>query len=244
MHGTVVHRWELPFREALSSSSHVQILLPTKRFIGFAATSIPTGICWPSITPTATRPTAMDWSRWTRTPSSCGPIPIGVHHDIDVGEDGTIYTLVQKLAAQPPAGLEFIDAPYMTDSLVVLSPEGQELQNIPLWRPSLNSPYALTCFSSNKFLSPFATDPSRAEADAPSGDESPPQPPEERSAPHQQRQGLEPAYAAKFPLFKAGQVLLSLRNLETLAVVDPTTRSVVWAAQGIWHAPARCRISG
>jgi hypothetical protein len=46
---------------------------------------------------------------------------------------------------------------------------------------------------------------------------------------------LSRAYAAKFPLFKAGQVLLSMRNLDTLAVVDRTTRSVVWSAPGIWR---------
>jgi hypothetical protein len=42
--------------------------------------------------------------------------------------------------------------------------------------------------------------------------------------------------AAKFPLFQAGQVLLSLRNRDTVAVLDRPTRRVVWAAQGIWQA--------
>jgi hypothetical protein len=39
----------------------------------------------------------------------------------------------------------------------------------------------------------------------------------------------------KFPLFQAGQVLLSLRNIDTIAVLDRSTRRVVWAAQGIWQ---------
>lgn len=34
---------------------------------------------------------------------------------------------------------------------------------------------------------------------------------------------LNRAYATKFPMFKVGQVLLSLRNLDTLALVDTTT---------------------
>jgi hypothetical protein len=40
--------------------------------------------------------------------------------------------------------------------------------------------------------------------------------------------------AAKFPLFKPGQVLISLRNLDAVAVLDIKTRRVVWAACGIW----------
>ncbi|HEY7427947.1 MAG TPA: arylsulfotransferase family protein, partial [Gemmataceae bacterium] len=47
---------------------------------------------------------------------------------------------------------------------------------------------------------------------------------------------LKETQAAKFPLFQAGQVLLSMRNLNTIAVVDRHTRSVVWAARGIWKA--------
>jgi hypothetical protein len=41
--------------------------------------------------------------------------------------------------------------------------------------------------------------------------------------------------AAKFPLFQAGQVLVSLRNIDTLAVVDRHTRRVAWACQGFWR---------
>jgi hypothetical protein len=47
---------------------------------------------------------------------------------------------------------------------------------------------------------------------------------------------LPRALAAKFPLFKPGQLLISLRNLDLLAVVDRERRSVVWASGGIWRA--------
>jgi hypothetical protein len=47
---------------------------------------------------------------------------------------------------------------------------------------------------------------------------------------------LSRVLAPKFPLFQAGQVLLSLRNRGTIAVLDRHTRRVVWAARGIWKA--------
>ena len=70
-------------------------------------------------------------------------MPTHVHHDVDVGEDGTIYTLAQKIVSEPPAGLESFAAPYLADSLVVLSADGQELQNIPIVEAFADSPYAL-----------------------------------------------------------------------------------------------------
>jgi hypothetical protein len=47
---------------------------------------------------------------------------------------------------------------------------------------------------------------------------------------------LNPNLAPKFPLFKQGQLLVSLRNINTIAVVDPDTQKVVWAARGPWMA--------
>jgi hypothetical protein len=42
--------------------------------------------------------------------------------------------------------------------------------------------------------------------------------------------------APKFPLFKAGQLLLSFRHLDALAVLDPDRGKVVWGTHGPWHA--------
>jgi hypothetical protein len=41
--------------------------------------------------------------------------------------------------------------------------------------------------------------------------------------------------ASKFPSFKAGQVLVSMRGLDAIAVLDPPTGTVVWGVCGPWH---------
>ncbi|HEY7428000.1 MAG TPA: arylsulfotransferase family protein, partial [Gemmataceae bacterium] len=46
---------------------------------------------------------------------------------------------------------------------------------------------------------------------------------------------LNQSLASKFPLFKPGQVLLSLRSLDTVAVLDRHTGRVVWASRGVWQ---------
>jgi hypothetical protein len=46
---------------------------------------------------------------------------------------------------------------------------------------------------------------------------------------------LTSARARHFPLFQAGEVLISLRSFDCLAVLDVHKRSVVWAARGPWR---------
>jgi hypothetical protein len=158
-----------------------------------------------------------------------------------VGEDGTIYALGQEIVSKAPAGLEFLDPPYLTDSLVVLSPEGRELENIPLAEAFANSPYALTLASGKK-----------SQAVKPVGDGPTATPAAASSTPtgfnplHAYREPdvlhtnsvrvLSRALAPKFPQFQAGQVLLSMRNTDAIAVLDRPTRRVVWAARGVWQA--------
>jgi hypothetical protein len=47
---------------------------------------------------------------------------------------------------------------------------------------------------------------------------------------------LKREFAPKFALFKEGQVLISLCNLNAIAVLDVPSRSIVWATQGVWLA--------
>ena len=47
-------------------------------------------------------------------------------------------------------------------------------------------------------------------------------------------QELPAALASAFPMFAAGDLLLSLRNIHTLLVVDPRTRQIKWRQTGPW----------
>jgi hypothetical protein len=241
MRATVVHRWELPFSQAWSRPPHVEDSLPDDQIHWFRCHLYANGDLL-AIYQT-------DYQGDNDTPYGYGLVKVDkdskllwaypgrVHHDVDVDEDGTIYTLTQKIIRKPPAGVAFLPAPScLTDSLVVLSPEGKELESIPLLEAVAQSPYVSILDSGTR----------HAILSDPRGDLSP-----------QPQQTLEdkPIYiksddllhtdsvkvlsrtlAPKFPLFKPGQILLSLRNRDTVAVLDRPTRRVVWAAQGIWQA--------
>jgi len=214
MRGTVVHCWELPFRQAWPRPSHIEDPLPDEHIYWFRCHLYPNGDLLAVYQSDGDTPYGYGLVKLNKESKLLWAYANHVHHDVDVGEDGTIYTLTQRIVTKPPAGLEFLDPPYLTDSLVVLSPDGQELQNIPIAEAFVNSSYALT-------LTARKNDPVWSER--------------ETDILHVNGvRVLNRTFASRFPLFKPGQVLLSVLSLDTLAVLDRDTRRVIWAARGIW----------
>ncbi len=153
------------------------------------------------------------------------------HHDLDVGADGTIYVIINEMVEKVPPGLPDIPTPCMVDFVDIISPEGKRKKRIPLLEAFHNSPYtALFCsLERPRMYNPMAQ----------RGAWTPPFVEDERSRDVLHTNAvkvLNPELASKFPLFKAGQLLISPRRLDTIAVLDPDSEKVVWAARGPWKA--------
>ena len=58
-----------------------------------------------------------------------------------VGPDGRIYVLTHDFSSEPLPDFGNLQSPRIDDFLVVLSPEGRELEKIPLIEPVASSPY-------------------------------------------------------------------------------------------------------
>jgi Arylsulfotransferase (ASST) len=140
------------------------------------------------------------------------------HHDLDVDEEGTIYVLTQQLESKLPAGFEEElsgGQPYRLDYLTLLAPDGRETAKISLLEAFRDSPYA--------FLLGRESSPDGRTAL------------EDGDVLHANAvKVLKRNLAASFPQFKVGQVLVSLRNMDVIAVIDPKMRVVVWATRGPW----------
>jgi hypothetical protein len=161
--------------------------------------------------------------------------PEKCHHDLDVGEDGTIYVLTNEIVQKVPKRLERIPTPCMVDQLHMLSPDGKVLKRIALLEALNNSPYL-------PLLGLFEKPGSFGDRTSPGhlggtrtslfGNDV-----RNRDVLHTNAvKVLSAKLVPKFPLFKPGQLLLSLRNIDTIAVLDPNTEKVVWAARGPWQA--------
>ncbi|HTU89465.1 MAG TPA: arylsulfotransferase family protein [Gemmataceae bacterium] len=243
MRGNVVHHWQMPFSRVWPHPSHVKDPLDDDQIHWFGCYLYGNGDLLAIYHADGDTPYGYGLVKLDKDSKLLWAYPGRVHHDIDVDEDGVLYTLTHKLFREPSADLDFFPSPYLTDFLVVLSPDGRELENIPLAQAFAKSPYALTLVSlasvsklmvsSNRPKSKTAPPPASARMLRP------PAPPQELKYDVLHANSvkvLKRARAAKFPLFQPGQVLLSLRNLDTIAVLDRPTRSIVWAARGIWRA--------
>jgi hypothetical protein len=212
MRGRVVHRWEAPFSQVWPRPPHVRQPVPDEKVYIFACHLDPNGDLLAVYHGTGDTPYGYGLAKLDRDSHVLWTYPANAHHAVDVGEDGTIYVLTQRLARQMPRGLDFLPAPALVDQLVLLSPQGRELKTIPLLEAFRDSAYAPLL----SLRSPYTA--------------------EAWDVLHANFvELLRPARAAQFPLFRAGQVLVSLRALDTVAVVDTDRGSVAWAARGPWH---------
>jgi hypothetical protein len=130
----------------------------------------------------------------------------GSHHDIDVAEDGRIYVLDQEARHVPRLGREGL---VLEEFVTVLTPEGEVLERISILEAIERSPY-------DALLEAL---------------------PEGRDILHTNTvELLDGRLAESIPAFRAGNVLLSIRSIDTVAVLDMDRRSITWALTGLWNA--------
>jgi len=129
------------------------------------------------------------------------------HHDLEVQPDGSIYVLTRRSVFR--RGLH-PERPILEDFVSILDSAGQELRRVSL----------IECFRNSDFRSLLTERPRRA------GDIF-----------HTNTiEVLDGRLAERLPAFRAGNVLLSFRHLNAIAVVDLDQKRVVWAVQGPWIA--------
>lgn len=233
MRGNEVHRWELPFSKALLKPPSIAKPLPDSMIHWFRCHVYPNGDLLAIYQTDVDTPAGYGLVKLDKDSKLLWAYTKSAHHDLDVGADGKIYTLTQKLVTEPSPVLQSLAPPYLEEFLVILSPDGDELESIPLLEAFAKSSYSLTLSSISKFS--HTVDSSGFDSDAW----------EQATTRSSNMRGdllhtnsvkvLNPSWASKFPLFKSEQVLVSMRHLDTIAMVDCHTRQVTWQAQGIWR---------
>jgi hypothetical protein len=230
MRGKVVHQWELPFSQAWPRAPHVEDPLRDEQIHWFRCHLFPNGDLLAIYQAESDTPCGYGLVKLNKDSKLLWKYAGRVHHDLDVDEKGMIYTLMQELKRKAPAGLAYLPTPYVADSVVVLSPDGREVERVAVEEAFHDSAYSL-------LLSTAIVEQSIPEdrAHFTSSFESLSQPSKGDLFHTNSVKVLTQAQARKFPLFQAGQVLISLRSLHAIAVLDVRNRSVVWAALGPWR---------
>jgi hypothetical protein len=231
MRGKVVHQWELPFRRAWPRPTHVKDPVGDEQIHWFRCHLFPNGDLLAIYQVETDTPCGYGLVKLNKDSQLVWKYEGRAHHDLDVDEQGTIYTLTHRLKRTAPSGLDYLPTPYVADSLVVLSPDGREVASVPIDEAIRDSAYALLLSTATAEQAvPKDQARSASSFDAILG------PVAKGDLIHTNSvKVLTPARSGKFPLFRAGQVLLSFRTLHAIAVLDVGKRSVVWAARGPWR---------
>ncbi|MBU8871309.1 MAG: arylsulfotransferase family protein [Gemmatimonadales bacterium] len=132
--------------------------------------------------------------------------PDRCHHDLELAPDGSIFVLTRDAAILPRI---HPDKPVLLDFIVHLSPEGKVIDTIDLLVAIENSVYASMLDFAKEAGDIFHTNTLEL---------------------------LDGKNAHRSPVFSEGNFLISIRELNTIAIVDPKLKQVVWALSGMWVA--------
>ncbi len=213
MNGDVLHEWDLPFSAIWDETSPVKVPLGDEYIYYRRAYLYPNGDLLVIYIASGDTPWGYGAARMTRDSELVWSYLGQAHHDFDVGADGKVYLLTHEISHDVIEAWTQLKPPRVDDFIVVLSPEGEELQKVDVTKALVSSTYG-------RMLTriPWYSEQSGDYLHTNSIDV------------------IEAADTEVFPFGKEGDVLISMRELTTgaIAVVDMENEVFSWATQGSW----------
>jgi hypothetical protein len=198
MDGRSVHTWSLPFSAVWDRSAAVRRPQPDTHVYIEKAVLYPNGDLLAVYVAVGDTPWGHGLVKMDKVSRVLWKYLEHAHHDVDVGPDGRVYALINEIAADRIEGFPQLRPPRIDDSVVVLSPGGRELKRVNLLRAMARSPYArllttvpwYTTRDNGDYLHTNTVD------------------------------VLDGTRAGKLPEARAGRVLLSFREINTIAILS------------------------
>lgn len=215
--GQLLYEWKVEYSKIWPKPSHVAAPVPEEAVNCVSSHAYPDGSV------------LIAYHAWGDTPYGYGLAKLdsssnvvwtynkNAHHDIYVAQDGTIYTLTQEFYKEPIEGLSGVTYPILGDSVSMLSPDGTELDTIPLIQAFIGTEFEAELQKAMQVKEKF--DYIHTNSVMP----------------------LEPALAEAFPMFEVGDILISARNYDLIFVVSPKTKKVKWGLHGTWRGQHHAR---
>jgi len=210
LEGTVLHRWQAVLSEIWPDAEHVRGRpLPLNDWDAeiHGAVLLPGG------------DVVFNFERYgLQRLDACGEVvwklPYMTHHSVSVSEDGNLWVPGVRYREEPVSTLPGIVPPFEEDTVLELSPDGEIRREISL----------LELFYANDLESLLFANGLHAIDSGSHGD-----------LLHLNDIDVLPSSISDAcPLFEAGDVMVSLRNLNLLLVIDPGTEAVRWTQTGPW----------
>jgi hypothetical protein len=213
MNGDVLHEWHLPYDEITAPEARTHPDYPESWLYWRPARLFPNGDLIAIVDACGSTPEGLALIKIDRQSRLIWAYRAPVHHDFDIDEAGNIYVLDQQIRQRRPQQLWALDEPMLDESLIVLSRDGEEIRRVSILDAFARSSY-------RDIVNRLAP-----------GNVS-------RWGDYLHNNNVElvtAELAPAFPFLKAGQVILSMRQLDTIAALDLEREEIVWAIRGSWH---------
>lgn len=215
MDGRIVHRWDAAFSAVWPEAPHLSDRAPDKLVTWHGVHLFPDGDLLFNFQG-GHFPLGGGLVRLDRQSRVEWALERNTHHDMDVLADGTIIvpSHVYREEGVPECG-RLLEPPYYEDQILIVSPEGRVREEHSVLRALCRSPFkglfSVTGLESGAWRG-------RIQADDPL---------------HLNGVDLvRPEQAKAVPTARAGDLLLSLRNLNAVGFFDPETGSFRWLLTG------------
>lgn len=203
MDGDVLHEWRVSFNELWPDATHVERALHDWDAQIHGAVLYPNGDVVFNF----------QYGGLARVDACGRPIwrlPEQTHHSVYEDENGHLWVPSRRRHDEPSPALPGAPLPYYEDLVLEISPDGRILREISVLDVILEGGHEGLLYANGEHGAVLNL-------------------PLDGDFTHlNDVEVLEPSVAAAFPMFSAGDLLLSLRNLNLLLVVDPDTETVKW----------------
>lgn len=218
MEGEVVHAWEKPFSDIWDKTAAARDPVPDTQVYFNKARVLPNGDLLAIYIGVGDSPYGYGMVKLDRSSNVIWKNLDHFHHDFDIAADGLIYGLTHRYRAEPIDGVDHLSRPVLEDFLVIVSPEGRIIRKVSLVDAVNRSKRYRQLLWQIPYYS--LEDPLHVNSVKVL---------DEKSA---------RALSGKVPDARAGQVLLSFRELAggSIALVDPDAGEMTWAIRGNWFA--------
>lgn len=209
MDGRLVHSWHLPFSRIWQPGSGIRDPRPDDLIYARQARLMPNGDLLAMYEAMGETPWGYAMVKMNKRSEPIWTHMGPVHHDLDIARDGRIYTLTSHIRWREIEEAQNLEPPRLDDFVLVLSPDGKPIREVSILHAIARSPFArlLITVPPNPLGDFLHTNDIEL---------------------------IEEGEAAILPFAAPGQVLLSMRDISTIAILDLDSEQIVWAQRGSW----------
>jgi Arylsulfotransferase (ASST) len=217
MAGNVAHEWNLKYSDIWDDSAYVRAPQPDRLLYYRKAWLYPNGDLLAIYEAVGDTPWGYGVVKMDKDSTLIWKYLEPTHHDLDVGSDGRIYLLTHYFNDTIIENWGHLRPPRLDDWVVVLSPEGEELQRTPVTDTFIASPYARMVNTVAWYLVSSLSWQGSGDFFHTNGIDV-----------------LDPKRAADLAPGAKWPVMLSMREIGAIGIIDLADGRWHWATQGPW----------